>query len=417
MITSLLCFLVLSFLPHLITSKLLPILHRVYSALSGRPAPLANSPLYDRHYRYVYALTVISCLFFNFRNAALSMPPNYYEMLSADPNADENALKAAFRQFARKYHPDRVGPQGEALFIDVRDAFEALKNPTTRFAYDRFGPDALQWTHCATLREYIRQGLMQSAGFYIASACTLLLFSSIGKPSDVAFWRYLLFAAMFAYELKYILGPSPPSSPESLSSAFLSEPGSTSHIGILAILWPHRVAWQHVAPVLFPSTKEDINSPRFQAVLRRLSLLASMINNDATQQINTELHSVHGPQTHTQPTDATFDNPMPCDHPVDEIMDMLTSELEHMVIEGQFADGGPLKSAVDNAVERRRRAETEQAKPSLKRSETGMLSPTPSPPPEPSRTPIRRLPTTPFKLARAAVGTSLGYVRGRSQSL
>jgi DnaJ-class molecular chaperone len=30
-----------------------------------------------------------------------------------------------------------VGPQGEALFITVRDAFEALKNPTVRFAYDR----------------------------------------------------------------------------------------------------------------------------------------------------------------------------------------------------------------------------------------------------------------------------------------
>ena len=197
-----------SYLPHLATSKLLPILHRFYPTLSGRPAPPPNTPLYARHYRCVYAITVISYLFYNFRQAALSMPPNYYEMLGVDPNADENALKSAFRQFARRYHPDRIGPQGEALFINVRDAFEALKNPTTRFAYDRsfevvaldggayslgsrFGPEALQWSNCTTLREYIRQGLMQSAGFYIVSACALLLFSSIGKPSDVAFVRAL----------------------------------------------------------------------------------------------------------------------------------------------------------------------------------------------------------------------------------
>lgn len=65
------------------------------------------------------------------------MLPNYYEILGVAPAADENALKLAFRQFAKRYHPDRVGPQGEALFIRVRDAFEALKNPTVRFAYDR----------------------------------------------------------------------------------------------------------------------------------------------------------------------------------------------------------------------------------------------------------------------------------------
>ncbi|KAH9920917.1 uncharacterized protein B0H18DRAFT_828073, partial [Fomitopsis serialis] len=360
-----------SYLPHLATSKLLPIFHRFYPALSGRPAPPPNSPLYFRHYRYVYAITVISYLFYTFHQAASSLPPNYYEMLAVDPGADENALKLAFRQFARRYHPDRVGPQGEALFINVRDAFEALKNPTTRFAYDRFGPDVLQWSHCTTLREYVRQGLMQSAGFYIVSACSLLLYSSIGKPSDVAFWRYLLFAGMLAYELKCILGPSL-SPPDSLSSVFLSEPGSTSRVGFLAVLWPRRVAWQHVrflhslfifssaalsqvAPVLFPSSREDIDSAQFQALLQRIYFLASMINRDATQQIHTELHSVHGPQTHTTPSNATFAVPTPCDRPADEIMDMLASEMEHMVIEGQLADGGPLKSAVDNAVERRRK--------------------------------------------------------------
>lgn len=55
------------------------------------------------------------------------------------PGVDEVGLKLAFRAFARKYHPDRpgVGKQGEAWFIQVRDAFEALRDPVVRFAYDR----------------------------------------------------------------------------------------------------------------------------------------------------------------------------------------------------------------------------------------------------------------------------------------
>jgi len=66
-----------------------------------------------------------------------AMPPNFYEILNVRPDVDENGLKLAFRTFAKRYHPDRVGPQGEELFMYVRDAFEALKDPVVRFAYDR----------------------------------------------------------------------------------------------------------------------------------------------------------------------------------------------------------------------------------------------------------------------------------------
>lgn len=85
----------------------------------------------------MYAVVVLSYLFYQFRDVAMSMAPNYYEILGVNPSSDEATLKSAFRQFAKRNHPDRVGPQGELLFMEVRDAFEALKNPITRFAYDR----------------------------------------------------------------------------------------------------------------------------------------------------------------------------------------------------------------------------------------------------------------------------------------
>lgn len=78
-------------------------------------------------------------------DASSGLGQNFYELLGVDPRSDEGALKAGFRAFARKNHPDRIGPGGEALFIDVRDAFEALKDPVVRFAYDRC-VDVL-WAH------------------------------------------------------------------------------------------------------------------------------------------------------------------------------------------------------------------------------------------------------------------------------
>jgi len=67
------------------------------------------------------------------------MPPSFYQILGVPPDVDENGLRTAFRAFAKQYHPDRpgVGQEGAEMFMYVRDAYEALKDPVVRFAYDR----------------------------------------------------------------------------------------------------------------------------------------------------------------------------------------------------------------------------------------------------------------------------------------
>lgn len=51
----------------------------------------------------------------------------------------------------------------------------------------RFGPDALHWEHCSTIREYMRHGLMHSAGFHVVSGAILLAMSVFGGKSPVTF--------------------------------------------------------------------------------------------------------------------------------------------------------------------------------------------------------------------------------------
>ena len=66
---------------------------------------------------------------------------DYYELLECERTADGAALKSAYRKLAMKYHPDKNAgcKDSEARFKAVSEAYEVLKDPQKRAAYDRYG--------------------------------------------------------------------------------------------------------------------------------------------------------------------------------------------------------------------------------------------------------------------------------------
>jgi molecular chaperone DnaJ len=71
---------------------------------------------------------------------------DYYEVLGVAKDADDDAIKKAYRKLAMQYHPDRNAgdAEAEAKFKESAEAYEVLRDPQKRQIYDRYGHAGLE---------------------------------------------------------------------------------------------------------------------------------------------------------------------------------------------------------------------------------------------------------------------------------
>lgn len=86
---------------------------------------------------------------------------DYYKILGLPKNATDTQIKKEYRKAARKYHPDvSKAANAEQKFKEVGEAYEVLKDPEKRKAYDQYGAD---WKTGKQQQEYQKQ--YQGSGF------------------------------------------------------------------------------------------------------------------------------------------------------------------------------------------------------------------------------------------------------------
>lgn len=71
---------------------------------------------------------------------------NFYQILGVEKGVSEEDMKKAYRKLAMQYHPDRNqgNAEAETKFKEISEAYEVLKDPQKRAAYDRYGSDAFR---------------------------------------------------------------------------------------------------------------------------------------------------------------------------------------------------------------------------------------------------------------------------------
>ncbi|HLI04987.1 MAG TPA: DnaJ domain-containing protein [Ktedonobacteraceae bacterium] len=75
----------------------------------------------------------------------METPENYYAILGVPIDADSDTLKRAYRQLARRYHPDLAGPGGDEQMKRINRAYAVLSDPAQRLNYDTILGGALDF--------------------------------------------------------------------------------------------------------------------------------------------------------------------------------------------------------------------------------------------------------------------------------
>jgi hypothetical protein len=204
---------------------------------AGDPAPQPGTPLYNKHRRYILTGVIGTYLLYKIYEADwnLQREPDFYQTLNVAFDASTQKVQSAARHkyvpagstfkacilmtYLRmaKHHTDKS--MGDAFeYIRAQRARDALADPVKRFAYDRFGPDILQWKGCFTVRDYVVQGLQQLVPGYIGSIIGMVIAQFLGRFPHGTYVR-TTFKAWHAFETdKRSSGTTSPLSPYSSSN-------------------------------------------------------------------------------------------------------------------------------------------------------------------------------------------------------
>ncbi|KAK5004540.1 hypothetical protein LTR28_008770 [Elasticomyces elasticus] len=280
------------------------ILQSVYYGITiraGDPKPQPGTPRYAAHRRRILMLVIIAYLLYTIYETdyQLRAAGNFYQDLGVSFDVDEKALERRFRRISATLHPDKITsaselPIAQARYVHLKNARDTLADPAKRFAYDRLGPEMLEWQKCKTVRDFVTTALNPQGHMagYIALSFFMLVGNILGYLRTGLYWRYLTVAAVLVLELHTLIRPTHPRFLVSvmnplLTALHLRTPYLPFQILSLArkLALTSFIALQQLMPLLSASPQGGTaaNGEIQGAQLDRLGALAQMTNLEASR--------------------------------------------------------------------------------------------------------------------------------------
>ncbi|KAK5134705.1 hypothetical protein LTR08_006220 [Meristemomyces frigidus] len=334
------------FLPNLVTGYLQTALYAIFiRAGDPKPAPGTHRFVRDRKRVLIFVILAYLCYTIYEADYQLRRAGDFYSVLSVPHNVDDRALQSRFRRLTVQYHPDKAtGPDKaaiEAIYVHLKLARDTLVDPAKRFAYDRFGPDILQWRQCKTIRDYVFAGVQNASIYYVGSGGFLILLGVLGYLQQGKFWRYIVMSGLFVIEMHTMMSPEFPA----VLAKFINPLLVTTKLRppylpfqMLALLRKLAItffiALSQLGPILQgPQAAGQTSDAAFAQQLDRVDALATAADQEVGRLMGLELMPFIGDQTSTR---------------------NLQASLKEWLVQNTIRNDHEVKGAIGSVLDRRR---------------------------------------------------------------
>ncbi|KAL2263474.1 hypothetical protein VTK26DRAFT_6681 [Humicola hyalothermophila] len=255
-----------SFLPNLVTGWTQSLYYSI-TIRAGDPRPQPGTPRFAEHRRRIYMIVVALYLLYTIYEADydLQREGSFYADLGVPLTATDREVKSRFRRLAALHHPDKVASaaagDANAYFVHLKTAADTLTDPARRFAYDRFGPDAVAWARCTTVRDYVVRGAQALVPYYATAAVVMYGLGWLGYLDWGRYERWLVLAVLFVFEVHCVTRPDMPAVLEKVVNPLVGKlAGRPPYLQFQAIALARKlavtvyIAFSQIGPLLTADT-------------------------------------------------------------------------------------------------------------------------------------------------------------------
>ncbi|KAK4153607.1 chaperone protein DnaJ [Chaetomidium leptoderma] len=308
-----------SFLPSLVTGWTQTLYYGI-TIRAGDPKPQPGTPRWAEHRRRIHILVITLYLLYTIYEADydLQRAGNFYTDLGVPLNATDREIKSRFRRLAALHHPDKAGSSSSpstksqedinAYFVHLKTAADALTNPARRFAYERFGPDAVTWPRCVTIRDHVVRGAQGVVPYYVSAAVVMYALGLLGYLDWGRYERWLVLAVLFVFEAHSVTRPGMPAVLERVVNPLLKfVAGRAPYLPFQAIALARKlsltvyIAFSQIGPLVGADTSSGQlvmsgnnkggggDEAALREGLERLEMAVRKVDADATRLLETEM--------------------------------------------------------------------------------------------------------------------------------